>query len=191
MIEATVSVVGNVATKPRLAYAANGAAYTHFRLAANGSRFDRRSRSWVNDEASYYTVFCWRAPLADNVNNSLDVGHPIYVHGRMRVREWTDDKDARHWLAEIDARAIGHDLYRGTTVYQKPPDKTSLEAEDNAIERTRNEYFGHAAEVPDEDVVAADAGADTGKVDLVTGEILGVADDAETESEEVPAVSAV
>jgi single stranded DNA-binding protein len=172
MIEATITVVGNVATEPKLGNTSNGTAYTHFRLAANGSRFDKRSRRWVNDDASYYTVFCWRAPLADNVSDSLEVGDPIYVHGRMRVKEWTDDKEVRHWLAEIDARAIGHDLFRGTSKFTRPEkDETSLKAEDEAIAKTRDEYLrnsspgGDADPKPDGD----------GTVDLRTGEILNSA----------------
>lgn len=159
MIEATITVVGNVASEPKLDKTASGTAYTHFRLASNASRFDRRSRTWVNEDASYYTVYCWRAPLADNVHDSLKIGQPVYVHGRMKVKEWRDDDGAPHWLAEIDARAIGHDLFRGTSEFKKPEPRTGKAEEEDAIDKTRAGYLKKRPEV---------------NVDFETGEVTQV-----------------
>lgn len=175
MIEATITVVGNVATEPVLGCTTSGTAYTHFRMAANGMRFDKRSRRWIPDDASYYTVYCWRAPLADNVKASLGVGNPIFVHGRMRVKEWKDDKDIAHWIAEIDARAIGHDLFRGLSTFDKPKtDDTSIKEEDQAIREVRNGYLKRSAEEDDQASSRRDAAEGHGSsVDLRTGEIIG------------------
>ena len=67
MSEVNITVVGNVATEPKLDRNKNGDAFAHFRLACNNARYDARTRSWVDDDTSFYTVYCWRSPLADNI----------------------------------------------------------------------------------------------------------------------------
>lgn len=157
MIDATITVVGNVATEPESTPTQSGTAFTHFRMASNGTRFDKRSRQWVPEDASFYTVHCWRDPLAKNVKESLKKGDPVFVHGRVKVREWHDDDNTVHRLTEIDARAIGHDLFRGKTRFMKNEQPEAKSEEADAAAQSRKRY----AKISDDE-----------NVDTTTGEIL-------------------
>ncbi|WP_225844558.1 single-stranded DNA-binding protein [Streptomyces sp. HPF1205] len=111
MNETLVTVVGNVATEPETTVTATGLAVTRFRLATTARRFDSERGGWTDGPTSFYTVRAWRT-LAGNVKESVGLGEPLVVQGRLRVRE--EEKDGRRYVsAEIEATAIGHDLARG------------------------------------------------------------------------------
>ena len=89
-----------------------------FRMVVAPRRFDRSSGSWVEQEASYFTVVHARA-LAANALSCLRRGDPVVVVGRIRVREW--EKDGRRGSAtEIHANSVGHDLTRGVAKFSRP-----------------------------------------------------------------------
>ncbi|MBB5790729.1 single-stranded DNA-binding protein [Jiangella mangrovi] len=140
MSEVNITVVGNVATEPKLDKNKNGDAFAHFRLACNNARYDARSRSWVDDDTSFYTVYCWRSPLADNIAASLHKGDPVVVYGRLKNREWRDKNEASRVSPEITARSLGHDLYRGTSMFTKVTRPPLIPDEDDAVENVREMY---------------------------------------------------
>ncbi|MEU1671446.1 single-stranded DNA-binding protein [Streptomyces roseifaciens] len=130
MNETLVTVVGNVATEPDCREAANGSPSSRFRLAATVRRWDRSKEEWADAYTSFYTVWAWRA-LAANVVASLDVGEPVVVQGKLRIRE--EEREGKRWLsAEIDAVSVGHDLSRGTSVFRRVSPARALPAEPSA-----------------------------------------------------------
>jgi single stranded DNA-binding protein len=140
MSEVNITVVGNVATDPRLDKTKNDETFASFRLASNSARYDSRSRSWVDDDTSFYTVYCWRSPLADNITASLRKGDPVVVYGRLKNREWRDKNDAPRVSPEITARSLGHDLYRGTSTFTKVSRQPNVPDEDDAVDSVRAYY---------------------------------------------------
>ncbi|MFJ6139467.1 single-stranded DNA-binding protein [Kitasatospora sp. NPDC092286] len=114
--ETQVTVIGNVATEVSYAETAGGVPMANFRLASTERRYDRQKDGWVDGETQWVTVTAWRA-LAVHLIGSLAKGDPVVVNGRLRVREWTEG-EARRSRVEIDARSVGHDLTRGTTVFR-------------------------------------------------------------------------
>ncbi|SDS29809.1 single-stranded DNA-binding protein [Jiangella sp. DSM 45060] len=141
MSEVMITVVGNVATEPRLDETKKGETFASFRLACNGQRYDSRARSWVDDDTSFYTVYCWRSPLADNIKASLRKGDPVVVHGRLKNREWRDDQHVVRISPEITARSLGHDLYRGTSSFTKVSRQPFLPEDDDAVDSVRAAYL--------------------------------------------------
>lgn len=141
MSEVMITVVGNVATEPRLDETKKGETFASFRLACNGQRYDSRARSWVDDDTSFYTVYCWRSPLADNIKASLRKGDPVVVHGRLKNREWRDDQHVVRVSPEITARSLGHDLYRGTSSFTKVSRQPFLPEDDDAVDAVRAAYL--------------------------------------------------
>ncbi|MEE1928343.1 single-stranded DNA-binding protein [Streptomyces sp. TRM 70351] len=127
MHETTVTVVGNVATKPEFRDAGR-APSVRFRLASTARRFDRERGSWVDGATSFYTVWAWRG-LAHNVTACVERGEPLLVHGRLRVHTYEHD-GRRSADAVIDAIAIGHDMARGTSAWVRsaplPADATGV-----------------------------------------------------------------
>ncbi|MEU6808179.1 single-stranded DNA-binding protein [Streptomyces sp. NPDC046831] len=116
MNETMVCAVGNVATQPMYRELASGAS-ARFRLAVTPRYWDREKNSWTDGHTNFFTVWANRQ-LATNVTASLNVGDPVVVQGRLKVRTEVRDSQSRT-SAEIDAVAIGHDLARGTSAFRR------------------------------------------------------------------------
>ncbi|MGW1746525.1 single-stranded DNA-binding protein [Streptomyces sp. NPDC002092] len=125
MNETIICAVGNVATKPAFRDLASGPS-ARFRLAVTTRYLDREKNEWTDGHTNFFTVWA-RRQLATNVTASLDVGDPVIVQGRLKVRE--DVREGQNWVsADLEAVAIGHDLTRGTSAFRRPgrpePDTT-------------------------------------------------------------------
>ncbi len=117
MNETLVTVVGNVATEPESQVTATGVTVTRFRLATTTRRYDAERGAWTDGPTSFYTVRAWRN-LGSNVQESVSLGEPLVVQGRLRIRQ--DEKDGKRYLsAELEAAAIGHDLARGVARFSR------------------------------------------------------------------------
>ncbi|SEG79943.1 single-strand DNA-binding protein [Actinacidiphila yanglinensis] len=117
MNETLVTVVGNVATEPESQVTATGLIVTRFRLATTSRRWDAERGAWTDGATSFYTVRAWRS-LGSNVKESVCLGEPLVVQGRLRIRQ--DEKDGKRYLgAELEAVAIGHDLARGVARFTR------------------------------------------------------------------------
>ncbi|MFF4340225.1 single-stranded DNA-binding protein [Kitasatospora sp. NPDC001540] len=117
MDEALVTMVGNAASSVTYRETPGGVSVANFRLAARERRYDRERGDWADGETTWVTVVAWRR-LAVNVVSSVNKGDPLLVSGRLRVREWEQEGNRRVEV-EIDARAVGHDLARGTSAFRR------------------------------------------------------------------------
>ncbi|WP_037675480.1 single-stranded DNA-binding protein [Streptomyces griseus] len=116
MNETMVCAVGNVATRPVYRELATGAS-ARFRLAVTSRYWDREKNTWTDGHTNFFTVWANRQ-LATHVVASLDIGHPVIVQGRLKVR--TEVREGQNWTsADLDAVAIGHDLARGTSAFRR------------------------------------------------------------------------
>ncbi|MGI5454913.1 single-stranded DNA-binding protein [Streptomyces sp. CA-249302] len=116
MNETIVCAVGNVATRPVYRDLASGPS-ARFRLAVTSRYWDREKSEWTDGHTNFFTVWANRQ-LAVNVGASLDVGDPVIVQGRLKVR--SDIREGQNWTsADLDAVAIGHDLARGTSAFRR------------------------------------------------------------------------
>jgi single-strand DNA-binding protein len=117
MNETIICAVGNVATRPVYRDMASGPS-ARFRLAVTARYLDREKNVWTDGHTNFFTVWANRQ-LAVNVAASLNVGDPIIVQGRLKVR--SDVREGQNWTsADLDATAIGHDLARGTSAFRRP-----------------------------------------------------------------------
>jgi single-strand DNA-binding protein len=112
MNEAQVTMVGYIASAPRLFVTKAGRFVANMRVGMTPRKLDKETGQWSDGDTSFVTVTCWRA-LAANVASCLRKGDPVVVKGRMRVRQY-DDKDGNQRVdVEVDASTMGHDLNRG------------------------------------------------------------------------------
>lgn len=116
MNDTVVTLVGNAATGVEYRETANGGV-ARFRFAVTPRRWDRRNSVWTDGGTSFYTVCAWRN-LGANLTASVNVGDPLVVHGRLRVREEAKDGQRRTFV-DIDAVSIGHDLTWGTSAFKR------------------------------------------------------------------------
>ncbi|MEV5318071.1 single-stranded DNA-binding protein [Streptomyces sp. NPDC052687] len=116
MNETIICAVGNVATQPVYRETPTGAS-ARFRLAVTARYLDREKNTWTDGHTNFFTVWANRQ-LATNVMSSLNLGEPVVVQGRLKVRTDMREGQSRTW-ADIDAVAIGHDLARGTAAFRR------------------------------------------------------------------------
>lgn len=112
-----ITIVGNIASDPRPATTGTGIDVITFRVASDQRRYDKASDKWIDGEPNWYTVSAYRA-LAVHAATSLHKGDRVIVHGKLRLRPWTDG-EKRGTAVEIDAEAMGPDLRWGTTTYTR------------------------------------------------------------------------
>ncbi|MGW3955132.1 single-stranded DNA-binding protein [Streptomyces sp. NPDC004752] len=117
MNETMVCVVGNVATQPVYREPAAGPS-ARFRLAVTSRYWDREKSAWADGHTNFFTVWANRQ-LAVNAAASLNVGEPVVVQGRLKVRTETREGQQSRVSADIDAVTIGHDLARGTSAFRR------------------------------------------------------------------------
>jgi single-strand DNA-binding protein len=157
MNDSTVTMTGNVVTKPKNLEFDDGFQITEFRLASTPRRYDRASGEYVDGETSYLTVKCYRN-LARNAAASLSLGDPVVVTGRLKVEQWRREERSGYTTL-IEATTLGHDLRRGITGFERvnrprvvrPEDNPAIQEAMDQLSRMEEEFVG---------------------VDPVTGEIL-------------------
>ncbi len=59
MNDIITTVVGNAVTDVSLRTTTSGASVASFRLASNSRRFDKSTKSWVEQEPSYLSITAW------------------------------------------------------------------------------------------------------------------------------------
>lgn len=112
-----VTLTGNVAAPPRQHTFPDGSRVTSLKIASTSRYFDRENQQWRNGETTYFGVRCFRG-LADNVAQSVQLGQPVVVQGRLRIREFTHEGE-RRFMAEVEANSLGHDLRWGLGSFSK------------------------------------------------------------------------
>ncbi|MDZ7578772.1 MAG: single-stranded DNA-binding protein [Candidatus Nanopelagicales bacterium] len=152
MNETTLTVQGNVATDVALRTTRSGHEVASFRVACTPRRYDKQVEQWVDGQAAFYQVSCWRS-LARNAAESLKKGLPVIVHGRLTQRMYERDvngETVRSYASEIDALCLGPDLRYGVAEFRRAKSQAIRLAED----RARNEAM-ERAEPADADEGAA------------------------------------
>jgi single-strand DNA-binding protein len=115
--DAQVFLSGYVAKEPKYRITSSGHAAVTLRVGYTPRRVDRESGEWMDGATSFVTVVCWRT-LAQNVATCLRKGEPVLVRGRLQVRPYEKDGQAR-LAVEVEASSVGHDLARGVANFQR------------------------------------------------------------------------
>ena len=161
MNDTQMTVVGNVVESPKLRRTRSGHFVASFRLASTPRRYDREQGSWVDGGTLFVTVTCWRA-LAENAVQSLRKGQPVVVLGRYCQRDYEKDETVRT-AYELEASAIGHDLSRGVSSFQKvsrPALATAVPVDDEGVPADETDHYLD---------IAADPALH--EIDVATGEV--------------------
>jgi single-strand DNA-binding protein len=110
MYETQVTVVGNVATAVKAWKLPSGDTVAKFRVASTPRRRRGPDGDWTDGDALFVSVTCWRQ-LAENVLDSIGIGDPVVVRGRL----YTDDYEwegKRRFEIKMEGYAVGADLSR-------------------------------------------------------------------------------
>lgn len=171
MLSSYITVVGNVASEPRLEVGEDGASRCYFRVACSERRQDRATQQWVDHATTFFSITVWR-DMADNVVKTLRKGDRVVLAGRFRQREWKAKDGSVGTSLEVDVDVIGPDLrWRAASVDRTQRVKAAAEPEAESAREAES-----AAEPP-----AADARWDAPAPDFdhQTGQILEPASELE------------
>lgn len=103
-----VMLIGNVGNDPEVRYLDNqnpgaNARVARFRLATN-ERFKDRSGE-VRENTEWHSIVAWRSS-AEFVEGNVKKGSQVYIEGKLRNRQWTDQTGATRYSTEIEATNI-------------------------------------------------------------------------------------
>lgn len=114
MNEPVITIIGNLADDPELRFTQSGVAVAKLRMAMT-PRDKNAAGEWVDGEPFWQDVTCWRE-MAENVAETLHKGDRVVVFGRMKQRQWEDKEGGKRRSTDLEADAIGPDLFRATAV---------------------------------------------------------------------------
>lgn len=177
MNESFVTVCGNVTDVPEVKHGKDtGHPFTVFRLAQNTSRREPDG-ALVDTGVSFYDVIAFGA-LGANVADSVGMGNPVVVHGRLRVREWSSG-EKKGIEVQIEAHSIGPNLTFGTTQFTKRRkaarqghDRIALEVQGRPVSVDGNGEVFEEPTVPGGDLGVNDQEEQSGAVDDSQGSRL-------------------
>lgn len=103
-----VILIGNVGADPEIRTLESGVKVARVRLATT-ERIYNRSTQETTEHTEWHTVTLWRN-LADLADRFIRKGTQIYVEGRIRTRDWTDQSGNKRFSTEImadDVKLLG------------------------------------------------------------------------------------
>lgn len=144
MYETYVTIVGNVLNPPEWRRTSTTKSLvTTFKVASTSRRLDKETGRWVDGNSLRVRVTCWRA-LAGNVAASVTVGDPVIVTGRLYTRDWQDEQGNKRLSYELEATAVGHDLTRGKSRFERVRASTATSVLED--EQSQSRVGGEPAE---------------------------------------------
>ena len=93
-----VMLIGNVGRDPEVRYLEGNAKVATFTLATT-ERFKDRSGE-VRENTEWHNIVAWRNS-ADVAERFVKKGTQLYVEGRLRTREWTDQTGGKRRTTEV------------------------------------------------------------------------------------------
>jgi len=98
-----VLLMGNLTKDPELRYTPQGTAVVNLRMAVNRKYKDKTGE--FKDEVCFITAVVWDKQ-AENCNQYLHKGSPIFVEGRLQSRSWEDNTGAKRSVVEVRAERV-------------------------------------------------------------------------------------
>ncbi|MCK9155928.1 MAG: single-stranded DNA-binding protein [Paludibacteraceae bacterium] len=100
-----VILVGNVGKDPEVRYVEQNMPVANFTLATTEKGYTTQSGTVVPDRTEWHNIVVWRG-LAKVAENYIRKGTQLYLEGRIRTRNWTDQNGATRYTTEIYAENI-------------------------------------------------------------------------------------
>ena len=142
-----ITVQGNVVADVTTKTTESGVRLARFRLASTPVRPGKTQGEWLDGPTAYYAVTCWRR-LADNAGESLRIGQPVIVVGRLTQRPYEHEVDGKIVKAvsmDIEATSVGHDLSMGVSNFQRVKSQAVRLAEQRAMRDVAEVMAEHPA----------------------------------------------
>jgi single-strand DNA-binding protein len=120
-----ITIMGNLGRDPELRYTPQGKAVCDFSVATSEKWKDPQSGE-NKEETTWFRITFW-GRQAEVANQYLKKGRPVYVEGRLKMREWTD-RDGR---VRTSLEVMGSDLHLISGKADGEPSATAMAANAN------------------------------------------------------------
>ncbi len=145
-----VMLIGNLTRDPEMRYIPSGQPVTQFSIAV--SRRYKSKSGEAKEEVSFIRIVAW-SRLAEICNEYLKKGRPVFVEGRIQVRNYDAQDGTKRSVTEIIAdniQLLGSKQGGGAGQGEGIP---SVDVDDSAFEVPKNtNSFSNDELKPDEDV---------------------------------------
>ncbi len=118
-----------------------------FRVASTPRQYDQASRTWRDLATIWMSVKAWRV-LAQNAADSLSVGDPVVVIGRLRTESWTSREGESRETTVLEATVIAHDLGRGVTTFRRVDRQPAVASVNDGTLEALAELEGQTVQAP-------------------------------------------
>ena len=98
-----VLLIGNVGSEPEIRTVQGGAKNASFRLATSTRYKDRNGSR--QEETEWHSITVWNGK-ADFVEKYIHKGETVYIDGKIKTRQWTDQQGNKRYSTEIVAAEI-------------------------------------------------------------------------------------
>ncbi len=98
-----VMLMGNLTRDPELRYVPSGQGVTTFTIAVN--RVYNSQSGEKKEEVSFIRVVVW-GRMAENCNEYLKKGSPVFVEGRLQSRTWDAQDGTKRSTIEVVAQSV-------------------------------------------------------------------------------------
>ncbi|WP_432340205.1 single-stranded DNA-binding protein [Yersinia enterocolitica] len=138
-----VQLIGYVGGDPATHVATSGTAITNFSLATGESWTDKNTGK-RQERTEWHRVTCF-GKIAEIIAQYAKKGSRIYVEGKNRTREWTDDQGIKRYTTEVVVDLSGQAIVldpRG-------------EGSDSVDARAQNQYASYMQNTPNDKAAPA------------------------------------
>jgi single-strand DNA-binding protein len=97
-----VILVGNVGKDPEVRYVDQNTPVANFTLATTERGYTTQNGTVVPERTEWHNIVVWRG-LAKVVEGYVRKGTSLYIEGKIRTRNWTDQNGATRYTTEIFA----------------------------------------------------------------------------------------
>lgn len=98
-----VLLIGNAGRDPEVRHLESGAAVATFTLATTERYRDKNGV--LQDQTEWHNIVCWRN-LAELSEKYINKGSQLFIEGKIRTRNWTDQNGQKRYTTEIIADNI-------------------------------------------------------------------------------------
>lgn len=94
-----VMIIGNLGNAPEMRTMPNGEAVVNFSVATSESWIDKTTQE-KREITEWHRIVFYRR-LAEIAGQYLRKGSKVYVEGKIRTRQWQDERGQNHYITEI------------------------------------------------------------------------------------------
>ena len=94
-----VIIIGNLGNAPEIRAMQNGDTVANFSVATSESWVDKNTQE-KRENTEWHRIVLYRR-LADIAGQYLRKGSKVYVEGKLKTRQWQDEKGQTHYVTEI------------------------------------------------------------------------------------------